>query len=68
MCYVAFLLSVERHQENSVSFLKAPRKRLAALLYLLDDRPPSLFPLYSGVYIFHYARSKLMARPIPVFS
>ena len=37
----------------SVSFLKTPRKRLAVLLYLLDGRSPSLFPLYLGVYIFH---------------
>ena len=37
-----------------------------SLLYHLNDRPPSMFPLHLGVYIFLYARSKLMARPIPV--
>ena len=30
------------------------------------DRPPSIFSLYLGVYIFFYAKSKLIARPIPV--
>ena len=40
MCDVAFLLSAQRHQENSV---KTPLKRLAALLYLLNDRPLSMF-------------------------
>ena len=37
-------------------------KQLAALLYLLDDRPPSMFQLNLGVYIFYYTRSKLIAR------
>ena len=50
---VMWLLSTSRHQENSVSFLKIPRKRFAVLLYGLDGRPPSMFPLYLGVYIFH---------------
>ena len=27
--------------------------------YLLDGRPPSMFPLYVGVYTFHYTRSKI---------
>ena len=48
------------------SFLKTLWKRLVTLLYLLDKRPPSTFPLYLGVYVFHYTRSKLMARLIPV--
>ena len=66
MYHVAFLLNAYRYQENSVSFLKIPRKRLAALLYILDGRPPSMFSLYLRVFIFHYTGSKLMARPIPV--
>ena len=48
------------------SFLKTLWKRLVTLLYLLDKRPPSTFPLYLGVYVFHYTRSKLMARLIPL--
>ena len=32
------------------------------------DRPSCIFPLYLGVYIFHYASSKLMARPIPIYN
>ena len=51
-----------------MSFLKTPRKRLDALLYLLNDRPPSMFPLCIDVFIFHYTKTKLMARPIPVFN
>ena len=68
MCYVAFLLSAKRQQENSVFLLKTPWKRLAALLYLSDGRTPSMFKLYFDVYIFPYTRSKLMARPIPVLN
>ena len=70
MSYVAFLLSAWRHQENSVSVLETPWKRLDALRYLLDDRKTSLsmFLLRLGVYIFHYKRSKLVARTIPVLT
>ena len=60
MSYVAFLLSAQTHQEILVSLLKMPRKPLDTLLSLLDDRPPSMFPLYLDVYIFHYTRSKLI--------
>ena len=63
---VAFLRIAERIQVPENSFLKTLWKRLVTLLYLLDKRPPSMFPLYLGVYIFHYTRSKLMARSIPV--
>lgn len=68
MYHVAFLLKAYRYQEDSVSFLKIPRKRLATLLYLLDGRSPSVFSLYLGLFIFHYTGSKLMARPDPVFN
>ena len=37
-------------------------------IVILNDRPPSMFPLYLGVYIFHYSRSKLMSRPILVLN
>ena len=35
---------------------------------LSSFRPTSMFPLYLSVHIFHYARSKLMARFIPVLN
>ena len=50
MSYVAFLLSAQTHQEILVSLLKMPRKPLDTLLSLLDDRPPSMFPLYLDVF------------------
>ena len=55
-------MSSSRHQDTSVSFLKTT----CCFLYHLDDRPPSMFQLNLGVYIFYYTRSKLIARQIPV--
>ena len=36
MRHVVFLLSAQRHQESSVSFLKTPWKRLAASLFIIS--------------------------------
>ena len=47
--------------------MKTPWKLHAVLLYFLFDRPPFMFLLYVGVYIFHYARSIMMERQILVF-
>ena len=67
-CYVDFLLSAYRHQGTEVSFLKTPWKRLAISVYLLDNRPFFMFPLYLGVHTFHHTRSKFIARPILVLN
>ena len=63
-----FSIEPLKYQKTSVSSLKTLLKHLAVLLYLLDDRPPSMFPLYLGVNIFHYATPKVMARSIPVLN
>ena len=59
-----FSIEPLKYQKTSVSSLKTLLKHLVALLYLLDDKPPSMFPLYLGVCIFHYTRPKLMALKI----
>ena len=37
-----------------IPFENTMKTHLADSLCLLDDRPPSIFPLYLSVYIFHY--------------
>ena len=49
--------------KTSSDFLKTLWKCLAALLYHLEDRLPSMFPLYLSVHISYYVRPKLVARP-----
>ena len=38
----------------SLFFENTMKANLPDLLYVLDDRRPSIFPLYLGVDIFHY--------------
>ena len=64
--WLIFLLKAWRYEEFLASFLITPWKHLATLLCLLDERDPSVFPLYLVVYILHYSRAKLMKRVIPV--
>ena len=54
----------------SLYFENIMKTHLSGLLYLLDDRPPSIFPFYLCVYFFtiHFIKSKLMERSIPALN
>ena len=54
----------------SLPFENTMKTHLTDLLYLFDDRPPSVFSLYLGVYFLtiHFTKLKLMGGSIPVLN
>ena len=62
MCY-------EREfREFSLFFENTMKTSCCFIVYFLNHRPPSMFPLQFDVDTFHYTRSQLMAKPISVLN
>ena len=62
MCY-------EREfREFGLLFENTMKTSCCFIVYSLNHRPPSMFPLHLDVDNFYYTRSQLLAKPIPVLN